>query len=91
MSDNNEINSNYLSTLTKLIEKQNSSKIKKMISNLHVADIAVVIEYLDTKHAKYFYNLITNEEILARVLTELEDDTRKKLLKVFQQKKLPKK
>jgi len=80
MSDNIKINSTYLQTLTALIEKKNSSKINKIISELHVADIAEIIEYLDTEHSKYFYNLISHEEVSAAVIIELEDDTRENLL-----------
>ena len=88
MSNKIEINSTYLQELTYLIEDHNYSKINKIISELHTADIAEIIEYLDAYHSKYFYNLISNEEISAAVLIELEVDTREKLLKDLSAKEI---
>ena len=88
MSDNIEINSIYLQALTSLIERQEASKITKIIADLHAADIAEIIEYLDAEKAKYFYNLISNEEASAAVIIELEDDTRENLLRDLSAKEI---
>ncbi len=80
MSDKLNITSRYLDELTSLIENKKSSILMEVIVNLHVADIAEIIENLECNHAKYFYNLITDEEKSAAVLIELEDDTREDLL-----------
>ena len=88
MSDKIEITRGYIEELTALIENKNSSKLFKIITELHVADIAEIIEYLSNGHAKYFYNLIANEEDSAAVLIEIEDDTRENLLQDLSAKEI---
>ena len=88
MSDKIILTTTYIKKVTNLIEIQESSKLIDLISKIHVADIAEIIERLSDEHAKYFYNLINNEEVSATVLMELEDDTRESLLKDFTAKKI---
>ena len=88
MSDKLNITSRYLEELTSLIEKKKSSSLMEVIVNLHVADIAEIIENLECNHAKYFYNLIADEEKSAAVLIELEDDTREDLLEGLSAKEI---
>jgi len=88
MSDKIEINSAYIEELTTLIEGKESSRLSDIITSIHVADIAEIIEDLSTHNAKYFYNLIDNEEESANVLIELEDDTRERLLKDLSAKEI---
>ncbi len=80
MSDKKEINSAYIEELTTLIENQNSTKLIAILEELHIADIAEIIENLSSDNAKYLFNLITDEERSAAILVELEDDTRENLL-----------
>tara|TARA_B100001250_G_C19809024_1_gene794872 strand:+ start:436 stop:1788 length:1353 start_codon:yes stop_codon:yes gene_type:complete len=88
MSENKELHSNQLKEITTLIEENNSLKLDALITKLHVADIAEIIEQLSTKDAKYLYNLIANEEDAAAVLIELEDDTREELLENLSAKEI---
>ena len=62
MSNKIAITSAYIEELTVLIQNKNSSKLVQIITELHIADIAEIIENLSDEHAKYFYNLIANEE-----------------------------
>ncbi|MDP7567282.1 MAG: magnesium transporter [Flavobacteriales bacterium] len=80
MSDKIEINSAYIEELTSLIESQNSKELISRIVELHIADIAEIIEDLSLENAKYLFELISDEEKSAAVLVELEDDTREELL-----------
>ena len=80
MSEKLEINSAYIDQLTALIEANNSQELIKILDELHIADIAEIIEDLSSENAKYLYNLIADEEKSASVLVELEDDTREDLL-----------
>ena len=80
MSDKREINSAYIEELIALIENQNSTKLIAILEELHIADIAEIIENLSSDNAKYLFNLITDEERSAAILIELEDDTRENLL-----------
>ena len=88
MSNKIELNSTYLEKITTLIKEKESSKLTRIITDIHVADIAEIIGDLSTEHAKYFYNLIANEEESAAVLIELEDDTREGLLQDLSAKEI---
>ena len=80
MSDKLEINSAYIDQLTALIEANNCQELIKILDELHIADIAEIIEGLLSENAKHLYDLISDEEKSAAVLVELEDDTREDLL-----------
>ena len=86
MSD--KITRKYLEDLTALIENKDTSKLDKIITELHIADIAEIVEFLPSDYAKYFYNLINNEEESAAVLVELEDDTRERLIQDLSAKEI---
>ena len=88
MSNKIDINSAYIEEVTALIENKNSSKLIEIIAELHVADIAEIIQDLSDQNAKYFYHLITDEEESAAVLIELEDDTRENLLQDLSAKEI---
>lgn len=79
MSNNNEINSNFLQQIANLISNCSNENIQKLIEDLHVADIAEIINNLSDEEANYIFQLI-DEEKSALVLMELEDDIREHLL-----------
>ena len=86
MSD--KITLKFFEDLTALIENNDISKLNKIITELHVADIAEIIEFLPNDYAKHFFSLINNEEESAAVLVELEDDTREGLIQDLSAKKI---
>ena len=88
MSNKIAITSAYIEELTVLIQNKKSSKLVQIITELHIADIAEIIKDLSDEHAKYFYDLIANEEESAAVLVELEDDTRENLLQELSAKEI---
>ena len=88
MSDKIEINSAYIEELTSLIEAQNSKELISRIVELHIADIAEIIENVSLENAKYLFELISDEEKSAAVLVELEDDTREELLEDLSAKEI---
>jgi len=90
MSDKIEINSAYIEELTSLIEAQNSKELISRIKELHIADIAEIIEDLSLENVKYLFELISDEEKSAAVLVELEDDTREELLEDLSAKEIAK-
>ena len=79
MSDRIEINSAYIEQITALIEANKSAELSVILSDLHIADIAEIIEDLQLDDAHFLFDLI-EEEKSAAVLVELEDDTREELL-----------
>tara|TARA_B100000683_G_scaffold111577_1_gene109899 strand:- start:1295 stop:2644 length:1350 start_codon:yes stop_codon:yes gene_type:complete len=89
MSNNNEINTNLLKKISDLISVRSNKNIKKLIEDLHVADIAEIINNLSDEEANYLYQLI-DEEKSALVLMELEEDLREHLLSNLSSKEIAK-
>ena len=79
MSDRIEINSAYIEEIASLIEVNNSTELSLIITDLHIADIAEIIEDLPIGNAHFLFDLIEKEKS-APVLVELEDDTREEIL-----------
>ena len=90
MSDKIEINRAYIEELTSLIVTQNSKELISRIEELHIADIAEIIEDLSLENTKYLFELISDDEKSAAVLVELEDDTREELLEDLSAKEIAK-
>ena len=79
MSDRIAINSSYVEQIASQIEVNNFTELNLIIADLHIADIAEIIEDLSIENAHFLFNLI-EEERSASVLVELEDDTREEIL-----------
>ena len=79
MSDRIEINSAYIEKIASLIEANNSAELSLIIADLHIADIAEIIDDLSIDNAHFLFDLI-EEEKSAPVLVELEDDTLEEIL-----------
>ena len=79
MSKNKKINSQFLSELSDFISNNADKKIKSLICDLHIADIAEIIEELPIKQATYLFQLIDKERS-AQVLIEVENETREQKL-----------
>ena len=79
MSDRIEINSAYIEQIASLIDANNSAELSLIIADLHIADIAEIIDDLSIDNAHFLFDLI-EEEKSAPVLVELEDDTLEEIL-----------
>ena len=89
MSDRIEINSTYIEQIENLIDANNSIELSVLIADLHIADIAEIIENMSPNNAHFLFDLI-EEEKSAAVLVELEDDTREDLLSDLTAKEIAK-
>jgi len=87
MSEDNEINRELLENLSSLIKCKSSEKIKDIICDLHIADVAEIIEDLSIEQANFVFQLM-DEEKSALVLMELEEDTRENLLSFLSAKEI---
>jgi magnesium transporter len=87
MSSKKEINSQFLSELSDFIFNNSDKKIQSLICDLHIADIAEIIEELSIKQATYLFQLI-DEERSAQVLIEIEDETREHILSTLSSKEI---
>jgi len=72
----------FIDKLRNYIELQDTERVQGMLSELHPADIAEIYEELNIEEAKFTF-LLLEQEIAADVLAELEEDDRKKILKVI--------
>ena len=87
MSENNKINRELLENLSSLIKGKSSGKIKDIICDLHIADVAEIIEEFSIEQANFIFQLM-DEEKSALVLMELEEDTRENLLSFLSAKEI---
>ena len=87
MSSKKEINIQFLSELSDFISNNSDKKIQSLICDLHIADIAEIIEELSIKQATYLFQLI-DEERSAQVLIEIEDETREHILSTLSSKEI---
>lgn len=71
-----------IDVIRKAIEEQDHDYLLQILEDLHVADIAEIIDELSLEEAKYLYTLIDKDEA-ASVLMELEEDVREKFLSSF--------
>ncbi len=69
----------FVEKIKEKIEFKEEDKLIKKLNKLHSTDIADLFRELDLEEAKYLY-LLLDDEIAADVITELEEDERKRFL-----------
>ena len=74
-----DFNEEYLQQLHAIISEHADDEARRMLSDLHPADIAELYRDLDLAEAEYLYVLL-DEETQADVLMELDEDERSLLL-----------
>jgi len=79
MSEKTEITTQLIERISKEISKENTGKLHSLIRDLHVADIAEILEKLPITDAQFLYQFIA-EEKSAEILVELDDDLREDFL-----------
>jgi len=75
-----ELTKEYIDELKEIIDRKDDKTIRKLLEDLHTADIAEVYDELSIEEAKFIYLLLDGEKA-ADVLAELEDDDRIRFLK----------
>ena len=79
MSEQREITAQFIHEIRVQIGRKDTVKLQDLIDDLHVADIAEILEELSTTDAQFLYQFIA-EEKSAEILVELDDDLREDLL-----------
>lgn len=74
-----EFTPEYLEEIRDVIREKNTDEARKILADLHPADIAELYKELDLEEAEFLYRLL-DEERAADVLMELDEDDRLKLL-----------
>jgi magnesium transporter len=82
-----EITSEFLENLVGFIDKKKDSKIKNIFEDVHFADIAEVLDEVSFDEAIYIIKLLDSEKT-SEILTELDEDTREKILENFSAKEI---
>jgi magnesium transporter len=76
---NFELTREYVDNLKGLIAAKNETALSEILEGLHPADIAEIYEELSIEEAKFLYFLM-DDDTAADVVTELEEDDRKRFL-----------
>lgn len=63
-----------------LIDNKSEAAVKEEIKELHPADIAELLRQLNHERSEWLFNLISDNEIKADVLMELDEEDRKNIL-----------
>lgn len=82
-----EITKEYLEQIQQLIASKSNKSILKLLEEVHYADIAELIEELDTNDGIYLIKLLDSEKT-ADVIAELDEDDREKILKELSPKEI---
>lgn len=77
-----ELTREYIDDLRELIDQKNENEAKAMIEDLHAADIADILDELNTEEAVYIF-LLLDADTGADVLAEIEEDDRRRFIKVL--------
>ncbi len=77
-----ELTREYIDDLKNLIDQENSTEVKAKIEDLHAVDIADILDELNTEEAIYTF-LLLDGDTGADVLAEIEEDDRKRFIKVL--------
>ena len=74
-----EFDEEYIKNIEHIVETHDDVAAKKILEELHPADIAELYQGLNLEQAEYLYSLLDGDKA-AEVLMELDEDDRKKLL-----------
>ena len=74
-----ELTKEFISDISDAINKGDSHFIVSHVNELHPADIAEIMDYVNLQEAQYIYELL-DEEQAADVLVEIDEDVRDKFL-----------
>ncbi|WP_282036170.1 magnesium transporter [Saccharicrinis aurantiacus] len=74
-----ELTREYVTNIRKLIENKDEKETFELIQDLYPVDIAELFDELSIEEAKFIY-LLVDDETAADVLTELEEDDRRRFL-----------
>ena len=82
-----ELNVELIDTIKRAVESGNTSFIKENLSGLHVADLSIILDQIDTYEAKCVFELL-DDEICADIMSNLDEDKREKFVRAFTSKEL---
>jgi len=77
-----EVNKENIELIRTLVDSKKTDEVTSIMNDLHPADIAEVMDDLNTEEAKFIY-LLLDDEKASDVLIEIPDNDRRRFLKVL--------
>lgn len=74
-----KISEKFIEQIQNLIAKQNEKELEELLTDIHYADVAEIMEELTINEASYIFNLLDVEKT-SEILLELDEDVREKIL-----------
>ncbi len=78
-----EITKEFFDAFKQAVDERNDHHIKSSLQDLHNADISLILEEFDAEDSRYVLKLLPNETS-ASIIRDLDVDTRKEFLAVFE-------
>ncbi len=75
-----QLTADYIRKVTQLIAKKDGNALRELLHDIHFADIAELLEELNSKEATFLIKSLESE-ITSEALMELDEDVREKILK----------
>lgn len=82
-----ELTKEFLDEIREMIAQNNSAFIDQRVIHLHPADIAEIVDELNTEEAKYIFAHLDDDR-QGEVLMELEEDVREGFIETFNSKQI---
>ena len=82
-----QLSEKLLKKIADLIQAKKNSPLKKLVKDIHFADMAEIIDELNLDEGVYLIKLFDSEKT-SEILTELDDDVREKILKKLSVKEI---
>jgi magnesium transporter len=82
-----QLSDELLKKIAYLISVKNNIKLKKIVKDIHFADMAEIINELNENQGIYLIKLFDSEKT-SEILTELDEDVREKILKALSVKEI---
>lgn len=74
-----QVDDEFLADISSLIESMSSESLKNIITDLHPADIAEIINHLNLDDANYLFNIL-DTETAGEVIVEIDENLRDSIL-----------
>ena len=82
-----QLSDELLKKIADLISVKNNTQLKKIVKDIHFADMAEIINELNENQGIYLIKLFDSEKT-SEILTELDEDVREKILKALSVKEI---